>query len=84
MWIELEKSLRKSIKFKDFKTAWAFMSEVALVSEQINHHPTWENSYNTVKIELQTHDAANIVTKKDKLLASEIDQILTKYPHELI
>ncbi|MBL7830923.1 MAG: 4a-hydroxytetrahydrobiopterin dehydratase [Saprospiraceae bacterium] len=84
MWIELEKSLRKSIKFKDFKTAWAFMSEVALVSEQINHHPTWENSYNTVKIELQTHDAANIVTQKDKLLASEIDQILTKYPHELI
>jgi 4a-hydroxytetrahydrobiopterin dehydratase len=49
---------------------------VALIAEKMDHHPTWTNTYNKVKIELSTHDAGDIVTDKDHTLAKEIDQLI--------
>lgn len=67
--------LKKTFKFKDFTNAFAFMTKVAMVAEKMNHHPTWTNTWNTVSFELSTHDAGDIVTDKDRRLASAIDEL---------
>ncbi len=75
MWIEQDNKLKRSFEFEDFREAFAFMSRVAEVAEQMNHHPWWSNVYNKVDIELSTHDAGNTVTEKDQQLAEAIDTI---------
>jgi len=76
MWKETDNKLYKSFTFKDFSEAFSFMTRVALIAEKMNHHPTWTNTYNKVEIWLNTHDAGDIVTDKDKKLAGAIDQLL--------
>lgn len=78
MWKEENNKLQRSLQFKDFRQAMAFMNEVAEVAEELNHHPWWSNVYNKVDIELTTHDAGNTVTKKDHELAKRIDEIYEK------
>ncbi|WP_394353201.1 4a-hydroxytetrahydrobiopterin dehydratase [Flammeovirga aprica] len=75
-WIEKENKLQKTFTFKDFSEAFAFMTRVAFLAEQHQHHPNWSNVWNTVEIHLTTHDAGNTVTEKDKKLAEAIDQLL--------
>jgi len=77
MWQETDNKLIRKFTFTDFSEAFAFMTRVALLAEQHNHHPWWSNVYNQVTIELNTHDAGNIVTDKDRRLAHAIDQLLT-------
>lgn len=77
MWNENNNSLQRSFKFKDFLEAFAFMTKVALIAERLNHHPRWTNVYNQVEIILSTHDQGDIVTDKDRQLASEINKLLT-------
>lgn len=79
MWVETNNQLQVSLKFKDFTEAFAFMTEVAFHAEKQNHHPNWSNVWNTVNIELSTHDAGNIVTEKDYKLAASITEIYKKY-----
>ena len=75
MWIEENNMLKKSFKFKDFQEAFAFMTRVAFMAEEHQHHPNWSNVYNKVDIELTTHDEGNKVTAKDRKLAKAIDSI---------
>ena len=75
MWQEKENALYRSFQFRDFSEAFAFMTRVAMLAEQHNHHPRWTNVWNKVEIWLNTHDAGNIVTEKDRKLASAIDKI---------
>ncbi len=75
MWIEENNKLNRTFKFKSFIDAFAFMTKVAFIAEKMNHHPCWTNIYNEVNISLSTHDAGDIITIKDKKLASEIDKI---------
>lgn len=76
MWKEENNSLTRIFKFRDFSEAFAFMTRVALVAEKMNHHPNWSNVYNTVTINLSTHDAGNRVTDLDRKLAQAIDTLL--------
>jgi 4a-hydroxytetrahydrobiopterin dehydratase len=76
MWQQTDNKLYKSFQFKDFLSAFSFMTRVALLAEKSNHHPTWTNTYNKVEIWLSTHDAGDTVTDKDKLLADEIDSVV--------
>jgi len=64
----------RSFEFKDFSTAFGFMTRVALLSEKLDHHPNWSNVYNKVEIKLKTHDA-NGVTSRDFKLARAISQL---------
>ncbi len=75
-WTEVNDSLERSFKFKDFSEAFAFMTRVALIAEKMDHHPEWTNVYNKVKIKLSTHDAGNVVTEKDRKLAKAIDALV--------
>jgi len=76
MWIKENNKLKKEFKFKNFSEAFAFMTRVALIAEKMDHHPYWINNYNTVEIQLSTHDAGDIITEKDKKLAQEIDKLI--------
>lgn len=75
MWIEQNNRLVREYEFKDFKEAFAFMTQVAEVAEEMNHHPWWSNVYNKVRFELSTHDAGDKVTEKDQALADAIEAI---------
>lgn len=76
MWTEQENTLYRKFVFADFGEAFAFMTRVALLAEKMDHHPRWSNVWNTVEVWLNTHDAGNIVTEKDRKLASAIDALL--------
>lgn len=79
MWKEENNTLKASFLFEDFSQAFAFMTEVAMQAEKMNHHPSWSNVWNRVEIHLTTHDAGNTVTDKDRKLAAAIDRIFTRY-----
>lgn len=70
-WLVSEGKLHCEFKFKDFISAFAFMSKVAILAEKENHHPEWCNVYNRVSINLVTHEAGGI-TIKDIDLAKAI------------
>jgi 4a-hydroxytetrahydrobiopterin dehydratase len=59
-WAIVDGKLHREFQFKDFVSAFAFMTGVALVAESKNHHPEWFNVYNKVVIDLTTHDVQGI------------------------
>jgi 4a-hydroxytetrahydrobiopterin dehydratase len=79
MWTEKDNRLERTFRFQNFTQAFAFMTEVAFAAESQNHHPNWSNVWNTVQIQLNTHDAGGIVTDKDHQLAATIDTIFSRY-----
>ncbi|KAB7530040.1 4a-hydroxytetrahydrobiopterin dehydratase [Flagellimonas olearia] len=74
-WKFVDNFIIKSFTFKDFKEAFSAMTRIAFECEKMNHHPNWENVYNTLVIKLNTHDAGG-VTEKDFKLAQIIETIL--------
>ena len=75
MWKEENNTLYKKFEFKNFSEAFAFMTRVALAAEKMDHHPLWTNVYNKVEVWLNTHDAGDIVTEKDRKLSAIIDKL---------
>lgn len=71
--VEGRDALHKRFVFDDFNAAFGWMARVALVAEQMNHHPEWFNVYNKVDVTLSTHDA-NGLTRRDVELAQRMDQ----------
>ena len=65
-------AVTKDFKFSDFKSAFSFMTSVALKAEEIGHHPEWSNVYNKITIILTTHDVKGL-SQKDILLGQFID-----------
>jgi len=59
-WAVVDGKLHREFHFKDFVSAFAFMTAVALVAESKNHHPEWSNVYNKVVLDLTTHDVQGI------------------------
>ena len=76
MWKEEDNKLYKKFEFKNFSEAFAFMTRVALAAEKMDHHPLWTNVYNKVEIWLNTHDAGDVVTDKDRKLSKTIDSLI--------
>ena len=66
-------AIHKSFRFNDFKRAFAFMTQVVLKAEQMDHHPEWFNVYSCVDVTLATHDAGG-VTALDVALAKFCDE----------
>lgn len=72
---ESNNKLCSKIVLKDFNAAIEFINKLAIIAEQLNHHPTIHNTYNIVELFLSTHDAGDVVTEKDWELAREISKI---------
>ena len=77
------KSLFRTLRFRDFRSAFAFMTRVASESEAMNHHPDWSNSYNQVTVSLTSHDTGS-VTDRDVQLAERINQVIRDMKAELL
>ena len=69
-----QQTLHRSFVFKDFVTAFGFMTEVAIRAEVMNHHPQWSNVYKKVEVDLTTHEAGGI-TDLDFQLAKIMDKV---------
>jgi 4a-hydroxytetrahydrobiopterin dehydratase len=67
-------AIHKTFRFGNFREAWGFMSQAALVAEKLDHHPEWANVYGKVEVTLTTH-AAHGVTALDIKLAQKMDEI---------
>ena len=65
-------AITKEFEFSDFKSAFSFMTKVALKAEELGHHPEWFNVYNKVFITLTTHDVKGM-SEKDIKLGKYID-----------
>jgi 4a-hydroxytetrahydrobiopterin dehydratase len=59
-WRLVNQKLEKEFRFPNFVSAFAFMTQVALLAEKLNHHPEWFNVYGTVRIQLSTHEVGGI------------------------
>ncbi len=73
-WELDQEQLYRQCRFKDFATAFGFMTQVAIIAEKQDHHPDWKNSYRTVDIWLTTHEFKGI-SERDFKLAKAIDTI---------
>ena len=73
-WSVQAGKLHREYKFADFVEAFGFMASVALLAERLNHHPEWFNVWNTVRVDLTTHDAGGI-TERDFDLATAMEQL---------
>ncbi len=74
-WTESANSLEKTFKFETFEAAMLFMQQAAIKISELDHHPTWTNTYNRIHVVLRTHDAGNSVTQKDRNLAHILDSL---------
>ena len=68
------KALVRTLKFKDFGEAFAFLTRVAMHAEKVNHHPEFTNVWNRVDVTLSTHDAGGL-TALDVKLAEAMDRL---------
>lgn len=50
------------------------MTQAALKSEKMNHHPEWFNVYNKVQVTLSTHDVGGL-SSNDVKLGTFMDKI---------
>lgn len=76
-WVPVQNpdGIRRLFTFKDFTTAFGFMTQVALLAEKADHHPEWSNVYNRVDITLTTHDAGGL-SRRDIDLATRIGALI--------
>jgi len=68
------KALTRTLKFKDFSEAFAFLARVAMHAEKVDHHPEFTNVWNRVDFRLTSHDAGG-VTERDIKLAQAINRL---------
>jgi 4a-hydroxytetrahydrobiopterin dehydratase len=75
-WVDVpgRDAIHKTFQFKNFRQAWGFMAQAALVAEKLDHHPEWANVYGRVEVTLTTHSAQG-VTALDIKLAQKMDEI---------
>jgi 4a-hydroxytetrahydrobiopterin dehydratase len=73
-WSLANGKLHRVYRFRDFVEAVGFMTSAAMIVQQLDHHPEWSNVYNTVTIDLVTHDAGG-VTARDVDLACRLHEL---------
>jgi 4a-hydroxytetrahydrobiopterin dehydratase len=74
-WTLENAKLRREFVFENFVQAFGFMTKVALLAQEMDHHPNWENVFNRVTIALTTHDVGGI-SSLDFELAHKINAAL--------
>lgn len=84
MWQTNENKLYRKFKFGSFDEAIDFINKVAKLARSKNHHPTIINSYDTVEIELSTHEAGDTITDKDRDFAEGVDILLNPPAEEAL
>ncbi len=63
----------RELQLADFVAAMGLITQIGILAERMNHHPTLTNTYNRVRIALSTHDVGGI-SDFDMRLAAEINE----------
>ena len=71
-------AIERVFKFANFVEAFAFMTEVAKIAEELDHHPDWSNSWNTVEISITNHQAGGI-TEVDLYMCARIEETAKRW-----
>ncbi len=74
-WERSGDTIRREVVCDGFLEAIAFITRIAPLAEEADHHPELTNVYDTVTIVLTTHDEGGITTK-DLDLARAIDEVV--------
>lgn len=68
--------IEKTLKFKDFKEALAFVNKIGVIAETEGHHPDIKiHNWNKVTLTLSTHSIGGL-SENDFILASKIDELM--------
>ncbi|MBY0610624.1 MAG: 4a-hydroxytetrahydrobiopterin dehydratase [Beijerinckiaceae bacterium] len=73
--VEGREAIAKTFIFKDFKEAFAWMTKVARIADEMDHHPEWSNVYKTVEVTLATHDVDGL-SELDIRLAARMNALI--------
>ena len=74
-WELVDGHLHREFSYANFAEAWAFMNRVAPIAEQLDHHPNWSNVWNSVVIDITSHDSGG-PTERCFALAKGIDGVV--------
>ncbi len=69
------KRVSKLFQFKGFMRTMSFVNAVAWIANAENHHPDLEVTYNTCRVNYQTH-AVNGVTENDLICIAKVEELL--------
>jgi pterin-4a-carbinolamine dehydratase len=71
--------LHRTFRFRNFLDVMAFMVEIGDFADKANHHPRWENIYNTLKVYLTTWDIGHRISPLDIQLAQYFNRTYKRY-----
>ena len=72
-------NIEATFTLKTFRDAIAFIVEVAIEAEVMNHHPEFKNSYNIVAFSFCTHDVGMKITNLDIEIAKKISDLAKRF-----
>ena len=75
-WTGDSQAITRTVKLPTFPDAIAVVDRVAVVAEQMDHHPDIDIRWRTLTFRCATHSAGG-VTERDLELARRIDEIVT-------
>lgn len=74
-WSYINNSIQKIFELNNFSAAIAFIVQIGIEAERIDHHPEIHlHGWNKVTIKLSTH-SVNGITEKDFNLAHQIERL---------
>jgi 4a-hydroxytetrahydrobiopterin dehydratase len=68
------KSLKRSVKFKDFYRTMSFVNALAYIANTEDHHPDLEVGYNYCHITFATHSIGGL-SHNDFICAAKVDRL---------
>jgi len=71
--------IKAQFAFANFRDAIAFILQIAIEAEVMNHHPEFTNSWNLVSFAFCTHDVGNKITDTDLVLARRISAAAARF-----
>lgn len=74
-WSGGAEHLTREFSAADFPAAIAVVDKVAVIAEEMNHHPDIDIRWRTLRFQLSTHSAGG-VTDLDLELAKRIEKVL--------
>ena len=72
-WSREGDEIVREVQLADFVAAMGLITQIGILAERMNHHPTLTNTWNRVGIALSTHDVGGI-SDYDMRLAGEISE----------
>jgi 4a-hydroxytetrahydrobiopterin dehydratase len=77
-WAGDEKALSRVVTAPDFPTAVRIVDEIALIAEELDHHPDIDIRWKKLRFSLSTHSKGG-VTENDVALARQINAIVERH-----